>query len=136
VNFISTSTIGEKMFGIRSILAIVIGFAVAIAIVWGSVTFLEHNDPAIQTKRSGQLLVLAAAGLGGLAGGFLAATVASTRRRLHAIVVGILLGAAGFALFILFPDRETSHDPLWYRYSFPVLALITAIVGGRVRSRN
>jgi hypothetical protein len=124
------------MFSVRSILAIVIGSAVTIAIVWGSVAFLEHNDPAIQTKMSGQLLVVGAACLGGLVGGFLAATIASTRRRLHAIVLGLLMGAAGLAVFVLFPDKETSHDPLWYRYSFPILALITAIVGGWLRSRN
>jgi len=124
------------MFGIRSILALVIGTAVAIAIVIGAFTFLEKNNPAIDTKVGGQLLLLGITLVAGLAGGFAAATIAAKRRRLHAIIVGILLCALGLVSQVLFPDRISQHNPAWYNYGIPVLSLVAATLGGRLRSRT
>lgn len=124
------------MFGIRSILAILVGAAIAIGIILGGATFLETNNPAFDTRMGGRIVLLGLAGLGGLAGGFLAATIAAGRRRLHAILLGVLLCGYWVGRHFFFPAKDSLHDPLWFSYGLAVAVLITSSLGGMVRSRN
>jgi MFS family permease len=76
------------------------------------------------------VLVLLAYALGSFLGGMVAARLATTKKMVHAIVVGVLLLLAGIANFYLLPH------PIWFVISAVIIYPLMSFFGGAMGSRD
>lgn len=120
------------MTALRSIAAVLAGFAVVAVLSIATDAVLEHSVlPAMNTaEASPPLLALALAYrvLFGVVGGYVTARLAPTRPVLHAIVlgaIGTVLGAIGVSVMW----RLGNH---WYPIALAVLAIPQSWVGARL----
>jgi ABC-type antimicrobial peptide transport system permease subunit len=116
----------------RSILSITIGFAAAFGVI---VIGLKLLEPTMKDKGTvGAVVLMLVACVGGATGGFVTVWTAPWPRQYHAMVLGFLMMVLGIAGAVT--TAPAAHEPLWYHWGLPILALPCAIVGGRLRSKT
>jgi len=124
----------------RSIVAVLVGMAVAIALtlVTDLVLHKLHVFPPLGERVPDRLLALATAYrfIYGVAASYLTAYLAPYRPIAHAMVGGAFGFAASLAGAVGTWNAGPAYGPHWYPVVLVILALPQAWVGGRLRARR
>lgn len=136
------------MAWVRGILAVIVGFVVASAVMMAvefanghfiypdlgraaeGVTDREAIRQLMATAPAGAfVVVLFGWALGSVSGGYVAAKVTAVAPMRHALIVGVLLTVAGIANDVMLPP------PVWVWVAGMLVLLPAAWIGGRAASR-
>ena len=121
----------------RSIVAVVVGAAVSIALSVGTDTVMQKTGVFSESGRlmSNGLFVLATAyrTVYGVLGAYLTARLAPNRPMGHALILGAIGCAVGIVGVVVRWTEMPELGPRWYPIGLVVLGLAQAWVGGKLR---
>jgi hypothetical protein len=119
---------------VRSLFAVAAGFAATNILslladnLFRTLVPESFSEQGLDTR--GLLLTLLANAVCGIAGGYVAARIATRQYVLHAAALGVLMLVVSIAATAFFWDRA----PAWFHLTTLALTVPVAMLGGKIRS--